>query len=170
MRVQLSLISWIRTGPIPLKEDVQDGENISDMTSTCVRLQATFTRVSPQSSPLLDKWNISAFVGKDIYPPVTEITLDPAEPNGNNGWYVSSVTASFTVSDVDTDPENITTYYDINGFGVEPYDPELPPVISSNRPNNFIEYWSNDSINEEFPHHRVEGIKIDTTVPMITLA
>lgn len=158
-----------QNGTVPLKEDVQNGENISDITSTCVRLQATFIRVSPQNSPLLDKWNISAFVGKDIYPPATEITLDPAEPNGNNNWYVTGVTATFSVSDVDSDPENITTYYDINGFGVEPYDPAFPPVISSNRPDNFIEYWSNDSINEEFPHHRVEGIKIDSTAPMITL-
>jgi hypothetical protein len=73
------------------------------------------------------------------------------------------------VTDVDTDPMNITTYYDINGFGVEVYDPENPPLITSERPNNYIEYWSNDSINEEYPHHRVEGIKIDMTAPMITL-
>jgi hypothetical protein len=158
-----------QNGTAPLKEDVQYGENISEITNTCVRLQASFSRLSPQNSPLLDLWNISAFVGKDIYPPATEIMLDPAEPNGNNGWYVSGVTATFTVSDVDSDPENITTYYDINGFGVEPYDPAAPPVISTNRPDNFIEYWSNDSINEEFPHHRIEGIKIDSTPPMITL-
>jgi hypothetical protein len=82
---------------------------------------------------------------------------------------VTPVIATFTVVDVDSDPENITTYYDINGFGVEVYDPDSPPMISSERPNNYIEYWSNDSINEETPHHRVEGIKIDTTAPMITL-
>jgi hypothetical protein len=158
-----------QNGTVLLKEDVQFGENISDITNTCIRLLATFSRVSPQTSPLLDLWNITAFVGKDIYPPVTEIMLDPVEPNGNNGWYVSGVTATFTVSDVDSDPENITTYYDINGFGEEQYDPAAPPVISSNRPDNFIEYWSNDSINEEFPHHRIEGIKIDSTAPMITL-
>jgi hypothetical protein len=158
-----------QNGTIPLKEDVQNGENISDITSTCIRLQATFIRVSPQNSPLLDKWNISAFVGKDIHSPATEITLDPAAPNGNNNWYITPVTATFTVSDVDSDPQNITTYYNINGFGVESYDPAFPPVISTNRPDNFIEYWSNDSVNEEFPHHRVEGIKIDSTVPMITL-
>ena len=118
---------------------------------------------------MLDTWNISAFVGKDIYAPATDITLNPADPNGNNNWYVTGVMASFTVVDVDSDPENITTYYDINGFGVEVYNPDSPPMITSERPNNYIEYWSNDSINEEIPHHRVEGIKIDTTAPMITL-
>ena len=152
-----------------LKADVQDGQNLSDVNSSVVRLRGTFTRTSAQISPVLDKWNISAFVGKDIYAPTTDITLSPDEPDGNNGWYVSAVMATFLVSDVDSDPENITTYYDINGFGVEVYDPENPPMISSERPNNYIEYWSNDSINEETPHHRVEGIKIDTTEPMVTL-
>jgi len=152
-----------------LKADVQFGQNISDVNASAVRLRGTFTRASAQTTPVLDKWNISAFVGKDIYAPTTDITLSPEHPDGNNGWYVSAIMATFMVTDVDSDPVNITTYYDINGFGVEVYDPEDPPMISSERPNNYIEYWSNDSINEEFPHHRVEGIKIDTTPPMITL-
>ncbi len=152
-----------------LKANLQNGQNLSDVNTSVVRLRGTFTRSSAQTSPVLDKWNISAFVGKDIYAPTTDIALTPAEPDGNNGWYVSPVMTTFTVTDVDSDPENITTYYDINGFGTEIYDPENPPVISSERPDNSIEYWSNDSINEETPHHRLEGIKIDTTQPMITL-
>jgi hypothetical protein len=152
-----------------LKADVHDGENISDVNASVVRLRATFTRASAQHSPVLEKWNISAFVGKDIYPPSTDIILTPSEPNGNNNWYVTPVTVDFIVSDVDSDPENITTYYDINGFGVEMYDPETPPVISSERPDNYIEFWSNDSINEELPHQYVQGIHIDTTPPLVTL-
>ncbi len=154
---------------IVLKADVQNGENISDINASIVRLRGTFTRSSAQISPILDKWNISAFVGKDIYPPTTEITLTPADPNGNNSWYITPVMATFIVSDVDSDPVNITTYYDINGFGAEVYDPDNPPMITSERPNNYIEYWSNDSVNEETPHHQVEGIKIDATEPMVTL-
>jgi hypothetical protein len=152
-----------------LKANVQNGQNISDINASVVRVRGTFTRSSAHISPVLDKWNISAFVGKDIYPPTTEITLSPAEPNGNNSWYITPVMTTFTVVDVDSDPVNITTYYDINGFGVQVYDPDNPPMITSERPNNYIEYWSNDSINEELPHHRVEGIKIDSTEPMVTL-
>lgn len=154
---------------IVLKTDVQNGENLSDINASVVRLRGTFTRSSAQTSPILDKWNISAFVGKDIYPPTTEITLNPPDPNGNNSWYITPVMTTFTVVDVDSDPVNITTYYDINGFGVEVYDPDNPPMITSERPNNYIEYWSNDSVNEETPHQRVEGIKIDATEPMVTL-
>jgi hypothetical protein len=157
------------SGTIVLEGDVQNGENISDLTASCVRLRATFSRTSPQNTPLLDKWNISALTGNDVNAPMTEIMLDPAEPNGNDNWYTTPVIATFTVTDVDSDPQNITTYYNVNGFGVEEYDPANPPEISTNRDDNYIEYWSNDTINEELPHHRIEGIKIDTTVPMITL-
>ncbi|HUS99871.1 MAG TPA: DUF2341 domain-containing protein [Candidatus Thermoplasmatota archaeon] len=152
-----------------LKANVLNGQNISDINTSAVRLRGTFTRTSAHHTPVLDKWNISALVGKDIYAPSTTIMLSPEHPNGNNNWYITPVSANFTVVDVDTDPENITTYYNINGFGVQIYDPDFPPIISSERPNNYIEYWSYDSVNEELPHHRLEGIKIDTTAPMITL-
>jgi hypothetical protein len=157
-----------QNGTVPLKTDVQNGQNISDINASCVRLRATFSRVSAQISPQLDAWNISAFVGKDIYPPSTTITLTPSEPNGNHSWYITPVTVTFNVTDVDSDPQNITTYYSINGYATQIYHPDSPPVISSNGPNNYIDYWSNDSINEEV-HHRLSGIKIDTSPPMITL-
>lgn len=158
-----------QSGSIILESDVQNGENISDITNPVVRLRATYSRTSAQITPLLDKWNISALTGNDIYSPVTDIILDPAVPNGNNDWYISPITVTFEVTDADSDPENITTYYNFNGFGAQEYDPANPPVLSTNRADNYIEYWSNDSINEEFPHQRVEGLNIDTTQPMITL-
>ena len=78
------------------------------------------------------------------------------------------MTASFNVTDIDSDPVNITTYYSINGYAAEVYHPENPPVISTDGPDNYIDYWSNDSINEEV-HNRVSGIKIDTSAPMVTI-
>jgi hypothetical protein len=157
-----------QNGTAVLKENVQNGENVSTINASSIRLRATFTRVSAQTTPMLDKWNISAIVGLDIYPPSTTIFFDPAVPNGNNSWYVSPVTVTFNVSDVDSDPQNITTYYSINGYAAETYHPESPPVISTEAPDNYIDYWSNDSINEEI-HHRVSDIKIDLSAPMITM-
>jgi len=157
-----------QTGTVPLKEDVQNGENVSDITASCIRLRATFARVSAKNSPILDKWNISAIVGLNVYPPSTTIIFDPAAPNGNNSWYVSPITVTFNVTDPDSDPENITTYYSINGYAAEVYHPETPPVISTEGPVNYIDYWSNDSVNEEM-HHQVSGIKIDLSAPMITI-
>jgi hypothetical protein len=157
-----------QNGTILLKGGVTSGQNVSEVNASVIRLRATLSRITPQDTPVLDSWNISCYVGRDIYPPATTIMVDPAEPNGNNSWYVSPVTVSFTVSDVDSEPGNITTFYRINGLGIETYHPEQPVVISSDGPNNSIEYWSNDTINEEFPHQRIEGIKIDTSSPMIT--
>lgn len=157
-----------QSGTVVLKTDVQNGQNVSDISASCIRLRATFTRVSAEVSPFLDSWNISALVGSDIHAPSTTMTLSPPQPDGNYSWYVSPITASFNVTDPDSDPENITTYYRINGHVPEIYHPESPPVISSNGPDNSIEYWSNDSINEE-AHHFIQGIKIDTSPPMITL-
>lgn len=35
----------------------------------------------------------------DTTPPVTTIELDPENPNGNNGWYVSDVTITLEATD-----------------------------------------------------------------------
>ena len=157
-----------QNGTTILKQDVQNGDNVSAINASCVRLRGTFSRVSAQVTPILDKWNISAIVGLDIYPPLTTISLTPAVPNGNNGWYVTPVTVTFDVTDPDSDPSNITTYYSINGYAAEIYNPASPPVISIEAPNNYVDYWSNDSINEEI-HHRYSDIKIDMSSPMITI-
>jgi hypothetical protein len=157
-----------QTGTTVLIQDVQNGENVSAINASCIRLRGTFSRVSAQVTPTLDRWNVTAIVGLDIYPPSTTLSLTPAVPNGNNGWYVTPVTVTFNVTDPDSDPRNITTYYSINGYAAQIYDPLSPPVISTEAPNNYVDYWSNDSINEEI-HHRYSDIKIDMSAPMITI-
>jgi len=157
-----------QSGTVVLKPNVHSGQNVSDVTASSIRLRATMTRVSAHLSPFIDSWNISAVVGSDISAPSTTVTFIPSAPDGNNSWYISPVTVVFNVTDVDSDPENITTYYSINGHVPEVYHPETPPVIITNGLDNSLEYWSNDSINEE-THHFVLGIKIDTAPPMITI-
>ncbi len=157
-----------QNGTAVLFQNVQSGDNVSAINASVIRLRGTFTRASAQATPVLDRWNISAVVGLDIYPPSTTIGLSPAMPDGNNGWYVTPVTIGFSVTDPDSDPLNITTYYSINGLAAQVYDPQSPPVISTEAPDNYVDYWSNDSINEEV-HHRYGDIKIDMSPPMITL-
>ncbi|WNR45986.1 fibronectin type III domain-containing protein [Paenibacillus roseipurpureus] len=49
---------------------------------------------------------------KDTTPPVTTVQIDPAAPNGTNGWYVSNVTMTLSA----TDNVSVTsTTYRING-------------------------------------------------------
>ena len=151
-----------------LLANVQNGQNVSAVNASCIRLRATFTRYSAYTTPILDKWNISAVVGLDTYPPSTTIFFHPTVPNGNHSWYVTPVTVTFNVTDPDSDPQNITTYYSINGYVPQVYHQDNPPVIATEGPDNYIDYWSNDSINEEI-HHRASDIKIDLSAPMITL-
>ena len=49
----------------------------------------------------------------DTTPPITTHTLDPPEPDGLNGWYVSNVNVTLTATD-DMSGVNVT-YYRING-------------------------------------------------------
>jgi hypothetical protein len=44
----------------------------------------------------------------DVTPPEIDASVDPTDPDGNNGWYVSSPTVSFTVTDPDSDITNET--------------------------------------------------------------
>ena len=151
-----------------IRENISPGEDISDITESVIRLRATFTRNTPQSTPSLDKWGVTALVGDDIEPPWTTIELDPATPDGNNGWYISPVTITLMAYDNDTDPENITTYYRINNGDIVEYTGSF--ILSENGDNNSVEFWSIDSSgNEELPHNIIENIKIDTSEPFVNL-
>jgi hypothetical protein len=51
----------------------------------------------------------------DTTPPVTTISLNPPEPDGENGWYVSDVTVILNASDNESGVN--ATYYQINNGG-----------------------------------------------------
>ncbi len=150
-------------------EDVDKGENLSALTVDAVRLQARFSRTCCDKSPDLFSWNISYLVGTDIYPPSTSIQLDPEAPDGNNGWYLSPVTLSFSVSDPDSEQQNITTFYRVDEQETQQYIPESPPHIEGDGVNHSVEFWSSDSINEEYPHNILDGIHIDRSPPLLSI-
>ena len=166
--IQFDIID--ESGTQVIMDGVDPKEDISNITELTFRLRATFTRTVPIDTPVLDRWNVSWYMWNDTEPPWTVIEFDPAEPDGNNGWYVSPVTFYLTAFDNDTIPENVTTYYIINEGDAEIYDPENLPVISSEGANNSLEYWSVDSaLNEELPHNIVEDIKIDASDPSVNI-
>ena len=153
------------TGQTVLFSDVSSGNDISSVLEPVIRLRATFTRSTPEDTPLLDSWNVTGLVGTDIEPPWTDIFLNPATPN-EHGWYNQSITITFEAHDNISISENITTYYKINDGSLMLYDAENNPVISTEGPDNKIEFWSVDEKeNEELPHNLVEDINIDRTYP-----
>ena len=102
----------------------------------------------------------------DTTPPVTTHTLDPPEPNGNNGWYVSNVTVELTATDDLSGVKEIR----ISICG----DPEI--VIPGNYVhffldedcNYYVDYWAIDNAGNVEPKNRLY-INIDKTAPDVRL-
>ena len=98
----------------------------------------------------------------DITPPVTTCTLNPPEPNGENGWYVSDVTVTLNATD-DMSGVN-ATYYRINNGEWETY--EVPFVI--NESNYYvIEYYSVDN-EGNVEDVKSASFKVDSVPPVTT--
>jgi hypothetical protein len=152
-----------------LLENINPGRDISSITAKSIRLRATFTRTIPKDTPSLDKWSVS-WIGSDYEPPWTDYEVNPASPNGENGWYTVSVEFTLYPHDDVSLPEEINTYYKINDGSQQIYNSNNKPRISTDQSNNKIEFWSVDAAkNEEIPHKVVSGIKIDRTIPTVII-
>ena len=96
--------------------------------------------------------------------PVTTISFDPPEPDGENGWYVSDVNVTLSATDdmlgVDV------TYYRIN-YGVWEIYTE-PFTLSEDGDDILIQYYSVDNAgNVEYV--KATNVDIDQTGPEIDL-
>jgi hypothetical protein len=150
-----------------LLEDVAPHTNLSAIVASALRLQATFTRQNPFDTPILDTWNVSWYIETDTQPPSTSIELDPAEPDGANGWYRSPITITLTADDDVSPPENITTLFRLNNGENQTYNPDDKPVITEEG-NTSVQVWSVDEAGNIEPP-QVVWIPLDGTKPTIDL-
>ncbi|MFA5102555.1 MAG: hypothetical protein WC525_05335 [Candidatus Thermoplasmatota archaeon] len=104
-------------------------------------------------------------MGKDdTTPPVTTCTLNPPEPDGQNGWYVNNVTVTLSATDNESGV-NITKYR-IDEAAWETY---TEPVLLTNDGNDILlEYFSIDVAGNIEPVKNVT-VDIDSTKPVIWL-
>jgi hypothetical protein len=152
-----------------LMGNINPGKDISGLHVDAIRLRATFGRSIPTDTPILDKWSVS-YIGADYEPPWTEYDITPAVPNGENGWYTVTVEVTLYPHDDISPPEEIITYYKINGGTQKIYSAVNKPQISSERRNNEVEFWSVDAAgNNETPHKTIKNIMIDKTKPTVTI-
>jgi hypothetical protein len=93
-------------------------------------------------------------------PPVTTITFDPPEPDGEKGWYTSDVTVTLNATDDITGVND--TYYRINEEEWIIY--EEPFVLIENGKNILIEYYSIDFAGNKEKTKTIT-IDIDKTAP-----
>lgn len=151
-----------------LKNWMTNGEDISMVTDPVVRVQALMHRDVASTTPFLDYWNVTALVGGDLEAPWTNLTMYPPAPNGDHGWYTGPVQMTLLAFDDDSPPENVSTYYRVDGGDVMNYSG--PFNVTSEQANNTVEYWSMDRAgNEELPHHLLTGVNIDATAPTVEI-
>ena len=103
----------------------------------------------------------------DTTPPITTHSLDPATPDGENGWYVSDVNVTLNATD---DMSGVKTiFYRIGDGPVRKIQGDNGSfLIDEDYDNLSIEYWAIDNAeNEEI--HNTFFIDMDQTVPNIDL-
>ncbi len=106
------------TGSIIL-HDVTSGQNIQSILAPSIRLMASFHRLNPSFSPILDKWNVSWISNR---PPNI-----PTDPYPENGAIDVDVEVDLSWTGGDPDPGDTVTY-DVYFGTVSP-----PPKIISNQ-------------------------------------
>ncbi|RKY21858.1 MAG: hypothetical protein DRP62_07730, partial [Planctomycetota bacterium] len=94
--------------------------------------------------------------------PTTTAILDPASPDGCNGWYTSPVTVTLVATDNIAVEE---TYYRIDGGSWLKY---TAPFTISVDGEHTIDYYSVDSVGNKETVHSV-SFKIDSTAPSVSL-
>ncbi len=107
--------------------------------------------------------DIGATNRDDITPPVTACTLDPAEPDGLNDWYVSDVEVTLNATD-DMSGVNVT-YYRVNNQGWEIYE---YPFVFNNSNQYTIEYYSIDNAGN-MESVKLASCKVDVVPPVTTV-
>jgi len=105
------------------------------------------------------------------------ITLDPEDPNGKCGWYVTPVKVTFHAHDnlrlhyiywrvITNDVEDPFTKVDIRDEKTANYD--LTITLSEDG-RHIVEFYAVDHVNNTGPIHSSKEIKIDMTLPTVTL-
>ena len=101
----------------------------------------------------------------DTNPPVTTISFNPPEPDGDNGWYVSNVTVILNAAD-EISGVNITKYR-IDGGIWQTYTE--PFILDDDGEDILIEFYSIDNAGNQEEIKSAE-INIDKTIPDVDIA
>jgi hypothetical protein len=98
----------------------------------------------------------------DTIPPITTISFNPPEPDGENGWYISN--ATFTLNASDDDSGVNITYYRVDG-GIW-YNYTEPFILVEDGEDILIEFYSIDNAGNQ-EEIKSSLVDIDKTKPEI---
>ena len=104
----------------------------------------------------------------DTTPPVTTHTLDPPEPDGLNGWYVSNVNVTLNATDDMSGVKEIIYEVD-GGQGIIKGDKGTFTITQKYDGDDvLVEYWAIDNSGNKEPRNSFT-IDMDQTRPLIDL-
>ena len=133
------------------------------MNKTILILGIIFLLVGISLNPTIAVFNSN----DDNTPPVTTHSLNPATPDGGNGWYVSNVTVTLNATDDMSGVMKIQYRIDKGPIWTIPGDYGTF-VIDIDKENLSIEYWAVDKACNEETHH-IFVIDVDLTDPIVDL-
>ena len=134
--------------------------NLDDGVTYTVASQAIDNANNVQTTP-----DTKAFT-YDITAPATTITINPASPNGTNGWY-KTTQPTFTLSATDTGGSGVaSTSYQIDGGTTQTYS----SAVTIPDGQHTITYWSTDNAGNVETSHTTATIKVDTVTPANVLS
>lgn len=108
---------------------------------------------------------VQVYSNVDSTPPETAAEMNPADPDGENGWYKNQVTV--TLSATDTKPGVASTFYSLDGGTTwETYT--APFVVSQDGTNN-VKYYSVDKAGNTEQVLTLDPINLDQTRPEINI-
>lgn len=112
-------------------------------------------------------------IGCDGTKPTSTHTLDPADPDGLNGWYVSDVEVTLDADDGTEDWQSGVKEikYSVNGGTTQTITGAHGSFILSDDGEDIeVEYWAIDNVDNEESPHNTFTIDIDQTDPEIDAA
>ncbi len=102
----------------------------------------------------------------DTSPPVTTHSLNPPEPDGDNGWYVSDVEVTLNATDNESGVKEIRYREDGSSWEIVPGDNWIFVIGLYDGNDILIEYYAIDNVGNE-EDIKSFSIDMDQTVPNI---
>ncbi|WP_411268186.1 OmpL47-type beta-barrel domain-containing protein, partial [Paenibacillus sp. PL91] len=155
--------NWVYGGSDPLPAFLTnpnaswlDAPQVNPLPETPASVFSGEIQLKPYSMTIVDITNVAA--------PVTTATMSPAQPDGQNGWYVNPVTVTLTANDHVLSMEK-TEYSLDNGTRWHPY---TAPVTFDQSGNYDIKYRSTDKAGNVEPDNLV-SFKINMAAAVVKL-
>jgi hypothetical protein len=113
-------------------------------------------------------------IGVDDTKPVSEHSLDPADPDGENGWYVNDLEVTLTAHDpwsMDVSSGVKEIKYSVGGGATQTITGSTGTFLITQEDDDndvLVEYWAIDNVGNQESHHTFT-VDMDQTDPTVDL-